>query len=698
MWRFPRFSGRAMALGVLCVLAAPVAAQEDAGALRDAIDMAGDGGWDDARALMEGMDPVAADLLEWIRLREGEGTYEEAVVFLARRPGWPGLDRVRATAERSLPEDLPAADVIAFFAGREMPETGAGVLALARAFRETGQRGEAEALLVQAWLTLSMSPVDQAAVAASFPDLLAPHHAGRADMLLWRWKRSEAGLLLPLLDEAQAALVTARIAHIRGDRDVSAELEAVPRALQDTPGLLYDRYSWLAAKGRRSDAITLLENVTANPAAMGEPFRWSGWRRTLARWLLDEGEPARAYDLAAQHWLTAEDGVAFADLEWLAGWIALRHLDRPDQALAHFETLAAGVRGPISESRAHYWIGRTHEALGDAAAAEQAFEAAANHQTAFYGLLAADRLGLELDPDLAGDAPSDDWQEADVMGLDTAQAGFLLLEAGERGKAVLFFRDLGRTLEPAQLEALGARLSAGGEDYYALLLGKSAAARGMILPRLLHPIHPLAGTDLPVEPALALAVARQESEFRADAGSPVGALGLMQLMPATAEEVAGELELPYSRGRLTADWEYNAALGSKYLANLEAEFGFSPVMIAAGYNAGPSRPKIWMDERGDPRIGEADIVDWIESIPFRETRNYVMRVSEAIPVYRARLSGEAGEIRFEALLVGEKPLIRPVARPEQDPPADPAQPAAQPAAPIAPGGPSAVRPIARPGE
>ena len=659
-------------------LTGPVTAQDRG--IGAAFAAASEGDWALATSLAAAEGDIARDLIEWARLREGEGTYQDALVFLASRPGWPGLNRVRAEAERVIPEDLPPADVIAFFEGRDLPETGAGVLALARAYEATGQAGEEQALVVQAWLTLSMEPLEQETVAANFSELLAPHHAARADMLLWRWKRSEAELLLPLLDDEQAALVAARIALIRGDRNAEDMLAAVPPALAETTGLLYDRYSWLAAKGRRTEALAILQSVNGSAEALGDPFRWSGWRRTLARWVLSEGDAQRAYDLAARHWLSPEDGTAFADLEWLAGWIALRSLDNPELALDHFRTLAEAVDGPISRARAQYWMGRTYEVIGDADNAQIAYSAGAEHQTAFYGLLSAERLGRPLDPRLVGGGPVIDWREADVISLDTVEAGRILLESGERGLAVLFFRDLGRTLEAPQLEILGQLLDEMGEDYFVLLLGKSAAARGMILPRLLHPVHALAETDLPVEPALALSVARQESEFRADAGSPVGALGLMQLMPATAEEIAGELGLPYSRGRLTSDWEYNAALGARYLANLQDEFGPSPVMIAAGYNAGPSRPRLWMDDRGDPRLGEAEIIDWIEMIPFRETRNYVMRVTEAIPIYRARLSGDAGPIRFTEMLVGEKPVVRPVARPAAA--ADPAQ----------------IRPVARPGE
>ena len=312
-----------------------------------------------------------------------------------------------------------------------------------------------------------------------------------------------------------------------------------------------------------------------------------------------------------------------------------------------------------------YWIGRAHEVMRQPDLAADAFTLAAEHQTAFYGLLASEKLGRALDPVWAQPPII---PQTDVFAQDLTKAAFLLLAAGERGHAVTFFADLGATLEPGALAQVGAALDEMDEQYYTLLLGKRALRRGVMVPQNYFPIHDLAAMDLPVDPALALSIARRESEFNIGIGSPVGALGLMQLMPGTAEEVAGILDMPYQRVRLTNDWEYNATLGSKYLAMLTEEFGPTPVMIAAGYNAGPSRPKIWTDERGDPRLREMDVVDWIEHIPFRETRNYVMRVTESLPVYRARLTGQAGPVVFTPLLIGEKPLLRPRARPVPKPP------------------------------
>jgi soluble lytic murein transglycosylase len=156
----------------------------------------------------------------------------------------------------------------------------------------------------------------------------------------------------------------------------------------------------------------------------------------------------------------------------------------------------------------------------------------------------------------------------------------------------------------------------------------------------------------PVPAELALAIARRESEFDPRVVSGAGARGLMQVMPGTAREVAGRLGLGYDHDRLLTDWTYNAQLGTAYLAELVERFEGNPVLVAAAYNAGPSRPIRWIRELGDPRDPDADVVDWIEAIPFAETRNYVMRVTESLPVYRARLGRAPHPVPFTEELKG----------------------------------------------
>ncbi len=641
---------------VAAIVAGPAASQDvdpaDVAAIR-----AADQSWGQAYELAAEADPVTTDVLTWMRLRRGDATLDEYLTFFAKRPDWPSQDRLRAAGELQIEDDADPADVLAFF-GDMTPQTGEGAVTFAKALIANDKKEEAEAALRAVWLESRLTDDGHKAMIDAFGAELAPFHVARTDALLWRGRTTDAVRMLRLLEPDQQALARARIGFINRSASIPKLLAAVPAEFREDAGLAYARYNWLAGQGRRSDAVKILMDRSTSRASLGEPFRWSGWRRSLARWEMREGRAQQAYDLASRHYLT--DGAAFADLEWLSGYIALTYLGDPVQALDHFETAAASVETPISKGRMHYWIGRVHEVMDAPDLAAAAFAVAAEHQTGFYGLLAAEKLGRSLDP-IWAQTPI--VPQSDVFAQDLTKAAFLLLDSGQRGHAVTFFAELGATLEPGALAQVGAALDEMDEQYYTLLLGKRAVRRGVIVPQNYFPMHDLAQMDLPVAPALALSIARRESEFNIAIGSPVGALGLMQLMPATAEEVAGFLDLPYSRARLTTDWEYNATLGAKYLSVLEEEFGNSPVMIAAGYNAGPSRPLSWMRERGDPRLGEMDVIDWIEHIPFRETRNYVMRVTESIPIYQARVSGETGPIELTKMLVGVKPLLRPRARP-----------------------------------
>lgn len=662
---------------LLALWVTPLAAQSDGAA--DAVVAAMDSrDWDVAYDRAASLGPAATALVTWTRLRAGAGTFADYVGFLATHPDWPGLDRLHHEGELAIGPDHDPLAVVAYFGG-DLPQTGHGAVYLARALRALNREQEAEDRLIEVWLNRTLTDQDHILMLIEADDLLAPHHSARTDAMLWRWQTEDAARTLPLLDADQAALAAARIALIDGAQNAPQLVGLVPEALRADPGLAYDRFNRLAVSGDYTDAAQLLRERSNSAEALGQPFRWASWRATLARWTMREGRPQAAYDMATQHHLqpTGRDAEFYADLEWVAGYLALRYLDDPALALTHFERVEAAVSGPISLSRASYWQARALEALGDTQAAQEQYLAAAQHQTAFYGLLASDRLGLSLDPLLAGTAALPSPEGAAFAQSDQGQAMSLLLDAGDLGQAVIFVAHLARTLPQDELTRLGAYLTEREEWFLVVLVGKAAVARDILIPQLYYPLHPLAEADLPVATELALSIARRESEFNAAAGSPVGALGLMQLMPGTAQDVARDLGLPYSRARLTSDWPYNATLGSQYLADLIERFGPSPVLVAAGYNAGPGRPSTWMTQRGDPRRGEVDVIDWIEHIPFTETRNYVMRVTESMPIYQARLTGQVGPVRFMDLLIGAPPMIRPQARPT-DAGVPPGRPEARP--------------------
>ncbi|MBY0396166.1 MAG: lytic transglycosylase domain-containing protein, partial [Thermoleophilia bacterium] len=425
---------------------------------------------------------------------------------------------------------------------------------------------------------------------------------------------------------------------------------AIPAKMQGSPGLAYDRFRWRIRNERYAEAADLLLERSTSAENLGDPERWADWRRSLARREMREGDPARAYRLAARHFLTA--GSNYADLEWLAGYIALRKLGDAETALSHFRRVRAAVSSPIPLSRAAYWEGRALEELGRRDEAVAAYSLAARFQSAYYGQLAAERIGQPLDPRLAGGETYPDWKGAPFAESSVFRAAAMLEEAGAGPLATRFMLQLAQDMSGQEIGALAGLAIEWNDANMALVLAKAAADKGVIWPRAYFPMMGMHKMDLPVPNWLALAIARRESEFNPAAVSGAGARGLMQVMPATAKMMAGKVGLPYEPARLTTDPGYNAALGSAYLAGLVEEFGMSPVLVAAGYNAGPGRPRKWISERGDPRSDKVDVVDWVEHIPLRETQNYVMRVAESLAIYRARMSGDAGPIRITDELKG----------------------------------------------
>lgn len=606
------------------------------------------GNWAAAQITARAGGQPALDVILWHYLRAGRGEAAQVQDFLRRNPDWPGLPFLREKSEEAMVE-ASHADVRAFFADAP-PQTGAGALSLARAHEAAGERGAAQADLVLAWRTLPMSSEERAAFVAEHGALLAPHHAARLDMALWRGWDSNARAMLPLVDEGRRRLAEARLALQAADPGVDALIAAVPDNLRDDPGLAYDRFAWRARKGRDADALELLLERSERADGLGEPWAWANRRRSLARETMRAGDVAKAYRIASTHGLV--EGSDFADLEWLSGYLALRFLDRADLALTHFQRLRREVDTPISLGRAGYWIGRAHQALGNTDAAQEAYAFGARYQTSFYGLLAAERGGLPPDPGLAGDEDIQDWRGAAFTQSSVYQAAVLLLASDELVLATRFFTHLAESLDRRQLAQLGAMLAEIDQPHIQVMMGKRAARDGHQVTAPYYALHPLVQIEHPVPTELVLAIARRESEFNPRVISGVGARGLMQVMPRTAQEVAGWIEEPYSLGGLLDDPAYNTRLGAAYLAALSRQFDGNVVMMAAGYNAGPSRPVRWMEIFGDPRRGQIDVIDWIEFIPFRETRNYVMRVAESLPVYRARLGKAPHPVPFSQELVG----------------------------------------------
>ncbi|WP_187298120.1 transglycosylase SLT domain-containing protein [Jannaschia donghaensis] len=590
-------------------------------------------------------DPVVADILLWHLLRDRKGTFREASDFLARNPDWPGLPLLRARTELDMPFILPPADIVAFFA-EDPPRTSRGALMLAIAHRTLGDLAEAEITAIDAWLTKPMPASSEDGFLEVFGDILRPFDPARLDAMIWSGDIQSADRTLTRVDGPEALLAAARIA-LRDDRPgVDIFIESVPEDLRAHPGLAYERFRWRLNKGRTEEALELLYAYDESADTLGDPAAWGQHRERLARGLMQDGRPEDAYRVAANHHLPNGDG-DIAGNEWLAGYVALRFLDRAEDAAAHFRTFDANVLSPISKGRAGYWLGRALEAAGQPEDAARAYRLGGKYQTSFYGQLAAQRGELPADPLLAGNEVFPDAGETSFADGTVVRAARLLNAIDERNLAERFLSHLAEILPRAEVGSLiDLTLDDLEDPHIALLIAKRAARAGHELHRGYFPITELATLDSPVAPELALAIARRESEFDPVVVSGAGAAGLMQLMPGTAREMSNLIRMPYRQSALTTDPLYNARLGTTYLGELEQEFGYSPVLVPAAYNAGPSRARRWSGAFGNPSDESVDIVDWIEDVPFSETRNYIMRVSESLLPYNARLTGEVGEVRL----------------------------------------------------
>ncbi len=634
-----------LALGLQTVPATADTAQ----AMRTALELAAGKDWDGALAVAPA--GVGRDVIEWQRLRAGEGRLGEYEDFLARRPDWPGLPLMREKGEEAVARSEDPARVIAWFQAGP-PETGEGAVAYVRALLAAGRVAEAETEAMRAWAELRFGPEEEAALIALMPEAVGFVDALRLETLLWEGRRAEAERMLPRVDKDLAALARARLGLQGEAKGVTALIDAVPKARAGDAGLAFDRFIWRMKRDLYDEALEMIAARSGSAEALGRPQAWAERRAILTRWLMRQGRAEDAYRVASSHWLEPGGGgaSAYADLEFLSGFIALRRLDDPARALGHFQHLLAGVSTPISVARAQYWIGRAEEALGRDPTAS--FQAAARHQTAYYGLLAAERLGLTLDAALLSEARAADWRAAGFRQSSVMAAVDLLRAAGDAALAKRFLLHLAESQDATGLAQMADMVTDWDEPHLAVLVGKAAAERGLILPHAYYPVPDFVPDGLSVSRALALAIARRESEFDPAARSSADARGLMQVLPGTAKLMAEKLGVEHQVGKLISDPAYNVAMGAAYLAEMVEEFGPSIALIASGYNAGPGRPRRWITEFGDPRRADVEVVDWVETIPFAETRTYVMRVAEGVVIYRAKLKGAVGPVRISDELKG----------------------------------------------
>jgi len=585
-------------------------------------------------------DPVAKKLAEWIILRSDDNgaPVERYRAFIAANPSWPSQTFLRRRIEAALWDDRrDDATVWAWFAN-ESPLSAKGRFSLARVMIARGDRANAERLVREAWRNDSMSEDTENAALDVFGALLTPgDHKARMDAMLYGSDHDVALRAAKRLGANQIALAKARIAAYRKAPNTKALLDAVPQELHGDPGYIFSKIQLLRREEKFAEAAQLMLSAPKDPGRLHNLNEWWIERRLLSRKMLDVGERRTAYLIARDAALPARD-IYKTEQEFTAGWIALRFLKDPATAAQHFARIGVGSVNPTALARAGYWQGRAAEAAGRSQEAQAAYTAAAAQSTSYYGQLARAKLGLPQ-IELNG-APAA--RSRGIERLEIVRAVQLLYALDERATAIPIFGDMGENGDPDALVGLGELASRNGDARGMLLLGKAALNRGLPFDFYAYPVSgipPFKSIGPEVEQSIVFAIARQESAFNPNVVSPANAYGLMQVTPDAGKYVCKKYGATFDLTRLKTDPVYNAALGAAELGGLIEDYRGSYIMTFAAYNAGRGSVKKWVERYGDPRDPKVDAVDWVELIPFSETRNYVQRIMENLQVYRARFGG-----------------------------------------------------------
>jgi peptidoglycan lytic transglycosylase len=593
-------------------------------------------------------DPVARKLAEWIILRSdnNNASVERYRAFIAANPSWPSQTFMRRRLEAALWDDKRDDSVVWSWFENESPLSAKGRFSLARAMLARGDRANAERLVREAWRNDAMSEETENNALDMFGALLSGgDHKARMDTLLYGSEQEAALRAARRLGAGYVALAKARIASARKAPNSRALLEAVPSELHNDTGYVFSKIQLLRREEKFDEAAQLMLSAPKDPNRLYNLDEWWIERRLIARKMIDTGEYRTAYLIARDAALPTRD-IYKTEQEFTAGWIALRFLNDPATAAQHFARIGVGSVNPTTLARAGYWQGRAAEAMGRMQEARAAYNAAAEQSTSYYGQLARAKLGLPqlaLNASLAG-------RGRGAERLEVVRAVQLLYDLDEGEIAIPIFADMGDNGDEDALLGL-AEVAARHADARAMLLvGKSALNRGLPFDHYAYPVNGIPAfrsIGPEVEQGVIFSIARQESAFNPAVVSPAQAYGLMQVTPDAGRYVCKRAGVGFDLNRMKTDPVYNAQLGAAELGGLLEDYRGSYIMTFAAYNAGRGSVRKWVDRYGDPRDPKVDAVDWVELIPFSETRNYVQRVMENLQVYRARFGGSS-RLQIEA--------------------------------------------------
>ncbi|HEY1096944.1 MAG TPA: lytic transglycosylase domain-containing protein [Alphaproteobacteria bacterium] len=576
-----------------------------------------------------------ATVQQWLHLRDSREYYDFLTYarFLNNHPGWPQENAVRLNAEGALLRDGADSGTVADWFTRHAPVTDEGRLRYVLALQQTGNSLAAQQTAREYWHQGYFDTGRQARLLIAMRGVLGTEdHNARMDTLLWNGNLSRAETLLPQVGPETRAIAKARIALQRSSSKAASFVSAVPNNRRSTDnGLMFDRVRLARVRGDDNFANQLLNQYSGTYGQ--HDSQWWRERHILARRAFEKGNYQQAYQLAARHRCTKD--ADYAEAEWFAGWLALTRLHQPRTGFDHFERMYRRVVTPMSKARAAYWTGTAAEELKQPTVANEWFRSAARHPHVFYGLMSAYALNTPKESVNAFMSRNQHVGPGAISSLpsDMVEAARIMTRMGKTKERDMFLNTLiAKAKEKGNPQAVIPLAKELNSSPGTLLAGKAAYEKGILVLDALFPRINVAPVD-GVEPALTLAIMRQESLFDRHAISSAQARGLMQLLNGTAAHVAKRYGVRYAGPQSLFEPTTNTRLGQLYLKDLLSRYnGFAPLSIAA-YNAGPGNVSKFLAMNGDPRRKGADWTDWVERIPFYETRNYVQRVWEAYIIY-----------------------------------------------------------------
>ena len=579
------------------------------------------------------------NFIQWRHLLTtgNQATFYDYMTFIQNNKDYPRISRIKYLAEQKLSTDKISPKKIINWFGVDEPLSGYGMLVLGESFIQTGDSEKGIALIKRGWITAELSRASMKSLSKKYRKYLdSKDYINRADYLAWENKYWDLKRMLPYLPKDYQLLYTARQILMSKSYGVDQAIKNVPQKFKNDAGLNHDRLKWRRKRGRIDSSLEILSSIKNNKDYLVRPDKWWVERAIMTRALIYKNKYETAYKVASQHSL--DKGSEFAEAEWLSGWIALSFLNDPILAVDHFNNFYQNVSYPISLARGAYWLGRSYEKIGDKRQSEDWYREATKYLTTYYGQLAFLKINPSQNFELEEQADVKDDYRKYFYNKELVKITHLLNELNKDKYTKNILRHLANDNIASGSEILAAELATNISRYdFAIQVSKLASYEKRFHNTFNYPIISVPqyvnGRKIP-ETAFILSLIRQESEFDMRANSHVGAQGLMQIMPYTAKLVAKQAKLPYSKSRLTSDPEYNINLGSHYIAGLILQYDGAYPFATAAYNAGPKRVKHWKKINKDPQKKQIDFVDWVELIPFKETRNYVQRVMENYNVYR----------------------------------------------------------------